>query len=209
MTIDLLPGRELSVALKRNSRVSVTFTLNWRVEQGTLEPTDLDIGCLYRSHDRRIGVGAVQTVKPLVTSAADEVRADAAPLIKLESSRIAIDADDQDGSTPHGETLTMLYPSEVEFAIVFASIYQGMSDFRRVGAELTIAITNAEPAVIRLANPDPGLRWCAMVACGAKDREFVVVPEERYFLSGLHADRHYGFGLDWVVGLKERVHARS
>jgi tellurite resistance protein TerA len=191
---ELRAGAEIAVQLKRTPPVTVTFNLNWHPYDTTYEATDLDIGCLYRCGDGH--VGAIQAVRPVGGGAAASDR-------EVSAGTISLDRDDRDGSTPDGETLTFREPGAIEFAIVFASIYRGVSDFRRVGAALTIGFTGRESAVMYLANPDPGLRWCAMLACGIQGREFVVVPQERYFLSGLHADRHYGFGLDWVVGLKE------
>ena len=201
MAAELRTGGEMLVPLKKERPVAVTFNLNWRSHDGAVEPTDLDIGCLYRTGDGR--VGAMQAVRPIRGRQVDNRPERATPSIELRSGSIGLDRDDRDGSAPQGETLTFHDAASIEFAVVFAAIYRGVSDFRLVGATLTISPAGHGATAMRLANPDPGLRWCAMVACGTQERSFVVVPQERYFLSGLHADRHYRFGLDWVVGHKD------
>jgi tellurite resistance protein TerA len=200
VTPELRSGTEVSVPLSHAPPAPVTFNLNWGSGGDTPDATDLDIGCLYRCVNPKAAVGAVQAVRPAGLRPA--LGTSTGKPVQPRNDVAALDADDRDGRTRAGETLTLLDPGKLDFAIVFASIYQGVSDFSRVGATLTISFGGEDLALMRLANPDSGLRWCAMVACGKHGDRFVMVSEERYFLSGLHADRHYGFGLNWVVGHK-------
>ncbi len=165
----------------------VVFTLNWTPPAAELLPPDLDIGCLYILRDGRRGV--VQAAGGFHGSR------DSAPHIWLPR-------DDPDGRFGHGEPLIMAAPAEVAFAVVFAMIYRGVTDFRAVAAALSITHPGLGHPPIELRSPDPGLRWCALAVCGSKDGQFLVVRQERYFLSARHADDHYGVGLDWGVGLK-------
>lgn len=199
MAPELRAGAEILVPLRRTVPDPVTFNLNWGVCGETPDATDLDLGCLYRCANPRAGAAAVQAVRP---AAGAPTATPVSPPAEAQRQLVALDSDDRDGRTQGGETLTIIDPGQIEFAIVFASIYTGLSDFSRVGAKLTITFGDEDVALMRLANPDSALRWCAMVACGRDGDAFVIVSEERYFLSGLHADRHYGFGLEWVVGHK-------
>jgi len=185
---------ESGFVLKDHPDGSVTFNLNWTPPPSLKQPPDLDIGCLYiLSNGHR---GAVQAA--------------GGHLGTSESMpHICIPRDDRDGAGDEGETLIIARPQFVAFAVVFAMIYRGVSDFRAVGAVLQIEHPGLAPRAIALASPDPGLRWCALAVCGCEEGKFVVLPQERYFLSARHADDHYGIGLDWGIGLKDWSSHRS
>ncbi len=183
-------------AITVRPRSSIRFNLNW-IEGSAGAPTsDLDIGCLFVLADGRRG--AVQSVDRLdrsdggLTSVPDS---DGNPLIDL-------DCDDLYGSRRQGETLTVLRPRAVSFMVLFVSIYRGSSDFRSVGATITVMNGSWKLGMTRLSAPPPGLNWCAVLTMGAHDGRTCLVSEERYFRSAYHADRHYGFGLLWRAGMK-------
>lgn len=174
-------------SLTEHPDATLVFNLNWRPSPSPAEPCDLDIGCLYVLEDGRRGT--IQAAGGYLGEA------DRPPFIALLR-------DDPDGREPDGETLTLTRPEHVAFAVVFAMIYRGVSDFRTVGATLTMTHPGLEAPIIELASPDPGLRWCALAVCGSRDGDFMIVPQQRYFLSARHAAEHYGISLDWKVGLK-------
>ncbi len=178
----------------------IEFNLNWTPVGSADDPStpgasDLDLGCLYitttddddTTSERR---GVVQSVGGLFGSR------DESPFIELL-------IDDMSGTHPEGESLLFYRPQQVKFALVFATIYEGLGDFRNVQAELRMRHADVPDALaISLRSPDPGLRWCALLACGLEESSFVIVPQEQYFLSARHADDHYGFGFEWTVGTK-------
>ncbi len=189
--IDLADASEVRFSCPADSCSPLQFNLNWWHPQGSADDgavADVDLGCLYESVDGRRG--SVQAVGGAFGS-------------QGEPPHIALRADDTTGSSDHGEELIIARPDVVHFAVVFASVYVGAGDFQGVGTELTARHERLDDGVrVRLASPDPGLRWCAILACGTTDSEFALVYQEQYFLSARHADRHYGFHLGWRSGVK-------
>lgn len=115
---------------------------------------------------------------------------------------IELGSDDETGESTEGENLIVYRPELLRFMVLFVSIYDGTTDFRRVGADVTIRRSNMVVARAGLSSPDPGLTWCALLLMGRMDDTALLVHEERYFLSAYHADQHYGFRLSWGLGTK-------
>ena len=165
----------------------VSFELAWKPAAPGSAHSDLDIGCMYVLTDGTRGV--VQSVGGLLGSR------DCEPYIVIPRNT-------RDGHDSAGELLVMSRPDRIAFAVIFASIYTGTSDFRGADARLVINSPGLDVGPIHLRSPDPGLRWCAIAVCGSKEGRFLIRYQHRYFLSARHADDHYGIGLDWGIGLK-------
>ena len=175
----------------------LTFTLTWASRVGG-PPADLDLGCLYVTDDHRRG--ALQTV-----GVAGAGQPGGRTLTDDRGQPIAeLGRDDRaDTSSATGEVLTVHQPRRLRFLLVSVSIYGGSDDFTDVAAELTARSDQREVAMSRLASPPPNLRWCAAMVGGLHRGATHLLVEERYFHSAFHADRHYGFGLRWRVGVKD------
>lgn len=190
--VDIAQTSTMQLSLTR----PIGFRLDWEPDSSGVTGADLDIGCLYWTEDGRRG--AVQSVRP-VTEDADRrhtrLVADGATVIELLS-------DDETGRSLDGENLILNRPDLISFMVVFVSIYDGTSDFRRVGANVTVRRASRAVARAGLASPDPGLNWCAVLLMGRRGNKLLLVHEERYFLSAYHADQHYGFKLSWGLGTK-------
>lgn len=171
----------------------IRFELTWDRATGADEtPVDLDIGCFYWSTDGQRG--AVQAVGGRSGNPAP-------PPGPGGRDAIGLSADRTDGGAD-GERLTVHRPGRVSFLVVHASIYDGATDFRDLGAAVTVRSGRARLIDVTLSAPAPGLDWCAALVVGRAGSRLHVVREERYFRSAFHADRHYGLGLDWGVGHK-------
>lgn len=191
--IDIAQTSTMQLPLTR----PIGFRLDWEPDSGGKTGADLDIGCLYWTDDGRRG--AIQSVHPVSGDDADRRQA---RLVADGVSIIELLSDDETGRSLDGENLILERPDLISFMVVFVSIYDGTSDFRRVGANVTVRRANRAVARAGLASPDPGLNWCAVLLMGRRDNKLLLVHEERYFLSAYHADQHYGFKLSWGLGTK-------
>lgn len=171
------------------------FALTWDNRQEP-SPADLDLGCLYVIDDDRRGVvQPVRGIEPGAPELRTAVGVDGEPVIVLG-------ADDRGGTATGGETLSVLQPRRVRFLVLFVSIYGGSRDFTEVGAVVTAQSDHRVEAVSRLSSPPPNLRFCSVLTLGRHGGANRLRHEERYFRSAYHADRHYGFGLRWRIGVK-------
>lgn len=174
----------------------IGFRLDWQPHNPDEAPADLDLGCLYWTEGNRRGaVQSVRLASSTELEAPNRVMIDGETLIELGS-------DDETGDSAEGENLIVYRPDLLRFMVLFVSIYDGTTDFRRVGANITIRRSSQAVARAGLGSPDPGLTWCALVLMGRLNDTALLVHEERYFLSAYHADQHYGFRLSWGLGTK-------
>lgn len=121
---------------------------------------------------------------------------------KTQLPYILLDKDDRSGSSVDGENLTIFRPDLVDFAVIFAMIYEGAKDFTTVNGRLTIKDQQHNEITIRLDASSPRLTFC--VGCRFKNTgsAFDLAKEERYFTGHQEADRHYRFGFRWKAGAK-------
>jgi len=189
--IELADVSEVRFDCQIESCAPLRLNLNWWLPKGRPDEgsvADVDLGCLYETIDG--SRGSVQAVGDAFGC-------------QEQPPHIALRADDTTGHSERGEELVIARPDLVHFAVVFASVYVGAGDFQGVGTELIVRHEQLDADIrVLLASPDPGLRWCAILACGTSGGQFAIVHQQRYFLSARHADRHYGFHLDWRSGIK-------
>lgn len=176
----------------------LTFSLTW-ASRGGGPPVDLDLGLLYVTDDHRRG--ALQAL-----GAAGAERPEPLMLLDGRGRVIAeLGADDRGAGRPGAgtrEVLTVHQPRRLRFLLVSVSIYGGSGGFTDVTVELTARSEQRDVIVSRLSTPPPNLRWCAAMVGGLHRGATELMLEERYFHSAFHADRHYGFGLRWRMGVK-------
>jgi tellurite resistance protein TerA len=148
---------------------------------------DLDLGCMFRLADRRMGV-----IQPLGNNFGAK---DTAPYIFL-------DKDDRSGAAADGENLYIYRPDLIDTVMVFSLIYDGAPDFTSVGGRMTIRDQSGNEIFIRLNSPDRNLTFCAICTIKKVGNTIEIVKEERYFRNHQDADQHFGFGFNWRPGTK-------
>jgi len=55
---------------------------------------------------------------------------------------------------------------------------------------------------LKLDQPDPGLKFCAICSITNSGDHIEVTKEERYFRGHQETDQHFGFGFRWQSGQK-------
>lgn len=176
---------------KNNGTLHVN--LNWQKGLGGLKgifnsgAIDLDLACMYRLKDGRAGV--IQALGNAFGSANN------APYIFL-------DQDDRTGSSANGENMHFYKPELIDFAIVFAYIYDGTPNWKNTQATVTIKQQNAPDILIPIDNPNNRDRFCVICSLSANSGQLDVRREEKFFAGHREVDRAYGFGFNWRVGSK-------
>ncbi|MBL8618026.1 MAG: TerD family protein [Deltaproteobacteria bacterium] len=150
-------------------------------------PPDLDLGCMFALSDGSAGV-----IQPLGNRFGS----------RTEPPFIYLDKDDRSGAATDGENLYILRPDLIDKVMLFALLYEGATKFSDVNARLTIKEESGQEVLIKLDNPDPGLRFCAIGTLIRKGDRIEIAKEERYYPSHKQADEHFGFGFNWVAGRK-------
>lgn len=148
---------------------------------------DLDLGCMFEMQNGYKGV---------IQALGDTFGAkDTVPYIFL-------DKDDRSGSSQDGENLLILRPDMIRRVVVFAYIYQGVSTFQDVGGRMRITDDQGNEIHLKLDQPDPGLKFCAICSITNSGDHIEVTKEERYFRGHQETDQHFGFGFRWQSGQK-------
>ena len=93
-------------------------------------------------------------------------------------------------------------PELIEFAIVFAYIYEGTPNWQDTNARVVLKQPGEAPIEIFIDNPDHYNQFCVIASLTAKENQLEVKREERFFRSHREVDNAYGFGFRWVAGHK-------
>lgn len=181
-------GQSTKLSLSKGSGHPVHVNLNWDRSLGFRRAeADLDLGCMYVMNDGNRGV--IQALGNKYGS----IRF--APYIEL-------DKDDRTGESDDGENLLIARPDLIHTVLIFAFIYEGTSDFTRVGGELTLTDPRGSQVTVRLSNPDMQRTFCAIALVENYGGNIKITKEERYFSDHADCDQHYGFGFRWSAGSK-------
>lgn len=178
---------------KKTGDFSVNLNWNSTVEKKGLfgflskSTLDLDLGCMYRLKDGSQGV--IQALGDAFGSAHSH------PYINL-------DKDDRSGLSSDGENLRFTKLELLDFAVVFAFIYEGSPNWESAKGVVTIKQQNSGDIVIKLDNPESGKIMCGLVKIENKNNQLVVTKEERYFAGHKELDQAFGFGFNWTAGRK-------
>lgn len=157
------------------------------------EAVDLDLGCLYHFTDGCIGV-----VQSLGRTLVSMPMYGPAPVIRL-------DGDDRSGQQAGGENLfvDLSQLQHIRRVLVFASIYAGATNWATAAGVVTMYPQNAPEVEIRLDEPDPSARHCAIALLENKAGQLSISREMRYFRGNQdQMDQAYGWGLRWTFGYK-------
>ncbi len=154
-------------------------------------PIDLDLGCLYEFSDGTKGV--VQALGNAFAS-----RNSGAPIISL-------DGDDRSGTNTEGENLRidLTRLDQIRRILVFAFIYEGTPNWAHADGVVTLFAHDSSPIEVRLDEPDPQARTCAIAMLDNTGTDLSIHREVRYINGGQDdLDHAYGWGLDWAPGRK-------
>ena len=180
-------GESHKIDLTKNSR-RIHVNLNWDQRRGLFSRgIDLDLACMYRLKDGRQGV-----IQALGNSFG---AADQPPYIKL-------DKDDRSGASANGENMDFFRPELIDFAIVFAFIYEGVPNWRSTNARVVLSQQGAPDIEIQIDNPNSNERFCVLASLTGRDGGLEVRREDLFFNSHRAVDAHYHFGFRWVAGHK-------
>jgi tellurite resistance protein TerA len=182
-------GGLLRVNLNWNSRPAGGGGLFARREP----PIDLDLGCLYEFTDGRKGV--VQALgnafRVAVTGASE--------------ASIWLDGDDRSGSTAGGENLfiNLAHATSMRRVLIFAYIYEGAPNWAAADAVVTLYPPAGPQIEVRLDEPRPGARTCAIALLTPSQGDLSVRREVRYIEGTQVAlDQAFGWGIRWASGKK-------
>jgi tellurite resistance protein TerA len=161
---------------------------------GRREPDiDLDLGCLYEFTDGRKGV--VQALgngfQAAVTGAPD--------------ASIWLDGDDRSGSNSAGENLfvNLAHAASMRRVLIFAYIYEGAPNWAAANGVVTLFPSAGPQIEVRLDEPRPGARSCAIALLSPSEGDLSVRREVRYIDGTQTAlDQAYGWGIRWASGRK-------
>lgn len=158
---------------------------------GQSSAIDLDLGCLYELADGKRGV--VQALGNAFAS-----RNTGEPIITL-------DGDDRSGTSSGGENLRIDLSrlAEVKRILVFAMIYEGVTNWAAADGVVTLYPVDAAPIEVRLDEHDPTSRVCGIALLENTGGDLSVRREVRYVQGSQRAlDEAYGWGMKWAAGRK-------
>ena len=180
----------------RKKTSEILVNLNWKTvieKKGFLgmlskENIDLDLGCMYRLKSGRQGV--IQALGNSFGSTISE-------------PYIALDKDDRTGQSTDGENLRFSKPELLDFAVIFAFIYEGAPNWGAANGIVTVQQEESPDIVINLNDPDNGKIMCGLVTAENKGGSLVITKHEKYYHGHEYLDKAFGFGFNWVEGSKD------
>lgn len=182
-------GESHKINLSKNSG-EIHVNLNWNAGKKKLfgpKPIDLDLACMFRLKNGMQGV-----IQALGNSFG---RADDFPYILL-------DQDDRTGQSTNGENMFFKRPELIDFAVVFAFIYEGVPNWRGTDAAVVLHQQGAPDIEIRIDNPDSRDRFCVLASLSGSSGQLEVKREDKFFPGHREVDDYYHFGFRWVAGRK-------
>lgn len=185
-------GETHRINLSKNSG-EIHANLNWNTGSqrrglfGGQQGIDLDLACMYRLKSGHAGV--VQALGNSFGNAADY------PFILL-------DQDDRTGASQNGENMYFKKPDLIDFAIVFAFIYEGAPNWRQTDATVLLKQGGAPDIEIHIDSANDRDRFCVFASLTSQSGHLEVKREDRFFSSHRDVDKFYGFGFRWAPGRK-------
>jgi tellurite resistance protein TerA len=176
----------------------ILINLNWNQKQTKpsgffsrgSKTVDLDLACLYELKNGQKGV-----VQALGDSFGALARA----------PYIALDGDDRTGAVKTGENLRIngSKVAEIERILVFAFIYQGVTNWSEADGMITLKQNGGPDIVVNMNEHDNRKRMCAIALIRNVNNETFSIERLVQFYSGhKEIDQAYGFGMRWVAGSK-------
>lgn len=182
-------GESHKINLSKNSG-EIHVNLNWNAGRKKLfggGAIDLDLACMFRLKDGRQGV--IQALGKSFGA-------------KDQPPYIMLDKDDRSGDSANGENMFFTRPELLDFAVVFAFIYEGVPNWRSTNASVVLRQTGSPDIEIQIDNPDTRNRFCVFASLTGKDDGLEVKREEQFFSGHRAVDEYYHFGFRWTAGKK-------
>ncbi|RRJ63288.1 tellurium resistance protein TerA [Paenibacillus oralis] len=187
-------GDVINLEKKSGELGEILVNLNWnqRKQKGFFgsKGVDLDLGCLFELKDGRKSV--IQALGESFGS-----------LNRLPY--IALDGDDRTGDVATGENLRIngRYVSEIEKVLVFAFIYEGVTNWSEADGVVTIKQQGGPDIVVRLDEHNNRKGMCAIAMIrNVNNQTFSVERIVEYFSGHLELDRAFNWGMRWTQGSK-------
>ncbi|MEK3714059.1 TerD family protein [Paenibacillus sp. FSL R7-0333] len=185
-TLRLQQGAGTSEEILINLNWLQTPSSGWFGSRGI----DLDLGCLFELKN-----GLKGTVQALGESFGSLNR----------PPYISLDGDDRTGSIATGENLRINghHLSEISRIVIFAFIYEGVTNWSQAGAVITISQQGGPNIKVQLDehNNDKGMCAIAMLR-SQPDGSFSVERLVEYFSGHEELDQRYHWNLRWEAGSK-------
>lgn len=187
-------GDVINLEKKSGDLGEILINLNWnqRKQKGFFgsKGVDLDLGCLFELKDGRKSV--IQALGESFGS-----------LNRLPY--IALDGDDRTGDVSTGENLRIngRYVSEIEKVLVFAFIYEGVTNWSEADGVVTIKQQGGPDIVVRLDEHNNRKGMCAIAMIrNVNNQTFSIERIVEYFSGHLELDRAFNWGMQWTEGSK-------
>lgn len=157
---------------------------------GRRRGVDLDLGCLFEMQD-----GTANAVQALGNSFGSYRTF---PYIELKG-------DDRTGAVSGGEWLYINgeHWDEIRRVLVYAFIYEGVPNWARTDAVVTIHVPGEVPVEVPLTEGSSHMGMCAIALLSNRQGALQVDREVRYFGGHAAMDAAYRWGLQWQVGSKD------
>jgi tellurite resistance protein TerA len=187
-------GERINLQKGAGSLGEILINLNWVQTQSSgwfgSKGIDLDLGCLFELKN-----GLKGSVQALGESFGSLNR----------PPYISLDGDDRTGSIATGENLRINghYLSEISRIVVFAFIYEGITNWSQADARVTIRQQNGPEIEVRLDEHNNNKGMCAIAMIrNQQDETFSVERLVEYFAGHEELDQHYNWNLRWEAGSK-------
>lgn len=96
---------------------------------------------------------------------------------------IRLDKDDRSGASANGENMDFFRPELIDFAVVFAFIYEGVPNWRSTNARVVLSQQGAPDIEIQIDNPNSNERFCVLASLTGRDGGLEVRREDLFFNS--------------------------
>ncbi|MEK5236136.1 TerD family protein [Paenibacillus sp. FSL L8-0470] len=187
-------GEMINLQKGTESLGEVLINLNWYQKKSSgwfgSKGIDLDLGCLF---ELKNGIkGSVQALGESFGSL-------------NRPPYISLDGDDRTGSIVTGENLRINghYLSEISRIVIFAFIYEGITNWSEADAVVTINQQSGPEIEVRLDEHNNNKGMCAIAMIrNHNDETFSVERLVDYFAGHQELDQYYNWNLRWEAGSK-------
>lgn len=187
-------GDKINLEKKSGSLGEILINLNWNQKKAKgwfgSKGVDLDLGCLFELQD-----GSKGCIQALGSSFGALNR----------PPFIALDGDDRTGAVTTGENLRIngQYLSEFKRIVVFALIYEGVTNWAEADGIVTLKQSGGPDIVVRMDEHDNRKGMCAIAMINnVNNQTFSIEKLVEYYSDHAKLDQAYGWGLRWVAGSK-------
>ncbi|KAI7258240.1 hypothetical protein KC345_g10603 [Hortaea werneckii] len=187
-------GEKINLQKGTGSLGEILINLNWYQTKSSgwfgSKGIDLDLGCLFELKN-----GLKGSVQALGESFGSLNR----------PPYISLDGDDRTGSIATGENLRINghYLSEISRIVIFAFIYEGITNWSEADAVVTIKQQGGPEIEVRLDEHNNHKGMCAIAMIRNQSDETLSVERlVEYFSGHEELDQHYNWNLRWEAGSK-------